>query len=156
VALSAKADANEDIEVLVPSAGVDANVALGFAPGRNDSLRLYLNDRLLSKDGAVAELRSNPTGSWLPMTSPVTLAIQIDGVDVPTSPVNTYSIADQDFVDAETGYQTVASTNSLQSWVQVLNYRIPGITDRVDGGVIVLSSNRGRTSQSALTISVAA
>lgn len=153
VALSAKSDTNEDVEVVVPAVGVDANAALGFASGRNDSLRLYLNDRPLSKDGTIAELRSNPSGMWSPVTSPVTLAIQVDGVDVPTSPVNTYSITDQDFVNAVTGYQTVAATNSLASWAKVLNYRIPGLTARVDGGVIVLSSNKGRTAQSQLVIS---
>jgi len=153
IALFAKSDTNEDVEVAVPAAGVNANIALGFASGRNDTLRLYLNDRPLSKDGAVAELRSNPSGSWSPMSSPITLAIQVDDVDIPTTPANTYSIVDQDFVNAVTGYQTVAATNNLESWAKVLNYRIPGITARVDGGVIVLASNRGRTTQSKLTIS---
>lgn len=153
VAIFAKSDTNEDVEVVAPDSGfTDANEFLGFPSGRVDTLRLYKNDRLLSKDGQLAILTSNAQGLWGATSSGETFVIKVDGVDVATSPVNTYTITDADFVNAGTGYTSVSSTNSLASWVAVLNFKIPGITAEVVGGTITLTSNRGRSSQASLEI----
>lgn len=153
VAIFAKSDTNEDVEVVVPDTGfIDANPVLGFPSGRVDTLRLYKNDRLLSKDGQLATLTSKAQGLWLGTSSGVTFAIKVDGVDVATSPVNTYTITDADFVNAGTGYTSVNSTNSLASWAAVLNFKVPGITAKVVGGTITLTSNRGRSASASLEI----
>lgn len=153
VALFSKADTNEDIEVAEPGTGfVDANSVLGFPLGRVDTLRLYKNDRLLSKDGQLATLTSNPQGLWGGTSSGETFVIRVDSVDVATSPINTYTITDADFVNAGTSYTTVSSTNSLASWATVLNFKVPGLTASVVGGTLTLTSNRGRSSVAKLEI----
>lgn len=153
VALFAKSDTNEDIEVVSAGTGFDdANDVLGFPFGRADTLRLYKNDRLLSKDGQLATITSNAQGLWGAVASGETFVIKVDGVDVATSPVNTYTITDADFVNAGTGYTTVSSSNSLASWAAVFNFKIPGITAEVVGGTLTLTSNRGRRSDASLEI----
>lgn len=153
VAVFAKSDTNEDIEVVDAGIGfLDANSVLGFPAGRVDTLRLYKNDVLLSKDGQLATLTSTPQGLWGATASGETFAIRVDGVDVATTPVNTYTITDADFVNAGTGYTAVSSGNDLESWAQVLNYKIPGITAAVSGGALTVTSNRGRSSDASLEI----
>lgn len=149
VVIFSKSDTNEDIEVVEPAVGFsDSNQVLGFPLGRNDTLRLYKNDRLLNKDGSLATINSNPQGSWALMTSGMTLSVVVDGIAL--API---SFVDQDFVDAGTPYATVSASNSLQAWADVFNFKIPGITATVAGGLIVLTSNRGRNNRAKLQIS---
>lgn len=159
VAIFAKDDTEEDIEVVAPATSfVDANDVLGFSLSRADTLRLYKNDILLSKDGQLASVTGNTPGSWTNgIAAPATLQIRIDGVDVPGStvplnPPNTYTINDIDFINAGTGYLTVSAGNSAESWAKVLNYKVPGITAEVVGGAITLTSNRGRSSQASVEV----
>lgn len=154
VALFAKADTEEDIEVVTPSGDFeDSNTVLGFAAGRVDTLRLYKNDVLLSKDGQLAVYTGNDYGLWNSTVSGETLQIKVDGVDVVLAAgTNLYTISDIDFVNAGTIYRTVSSTNNIESWVAVLNYKIPGITAAASGGAITLTSNRGRTSKAQVSI----
>ncbi len=154
VALFAKSDTEEDIEVVAATGPFeDANPILGFAAGRVDTLRLYKNDVLLSKDGQLAVFFGNDYGLWNDTSSGETLEIQVDGVDVDLAAgTNLYTISDVDFVNAGTEYRTVSSTNSIDSWVTVLNYKIPGITAASVGGAITLTSNRGRTSKASVAI----
>jgi uncharacterized phage protein gp47/JayE len=154
VALFAKADTEEDVEVVEATGDfVDANTVLGFAAGRVDTLRLYKNDVLLSKDGQLAVFTGNDYGLWNSTSSGETLQIQVDNVDVALlAGTNLYTISDVDFVNAGTVYRTVSSSNSIQSWVDVLNYKIPGITAEAVGGAITLTSNRGRTSKARVAI----
>lgn len=152
VALFAKADTQESIEVVAPTSGVDSNAALGFSAGRVDTLRLYKNDVLLTKDGQLASVASNAQGLWQSTSSGETLVIKVDGIDIALSPANTYVISDVDFVNAGTSYRTVSSTNSLVSWATVLNFKVPGITASVVGGTIVITSNRGRTARASVAI----
>jgi uncharacterized phage protein gp47/JayE len=154
VVLFAKSDTEEDIEVVVPSGDfADANTALGFSSGIVSTLRLYKNDILLNKDGAEASLEGTNQGLWESTTSGETFIIRIDGVDVALAAgTNTYTINDVDFINAGTIYRTVSSTNSLESWAAVLNYKIPGITAEVVGGAITLTSNRGRSSKASVEI----
>lgn len=148
VILFAKNDTNEDIEVVVPAdATVDSNEVLGFPLGRNDTLRLYKNDRLLNKDGTLAAITSNPQGSWGLMVSGETLIASVDGISL-----GTITFTDQDFVDAGTGYATLSASNTLEAWASVINFKVPGVTATVTGGVLVLTSNLGRNNRAKLTI----
>jgi hypothetical protein len=57
VVIFSRTDLNEDIEVIIPDSGTNANTYLGFPTGLNYTLRLYKNDKLLYKTGRV---RSSP------------------------------------------------------------------------------------------------
>ena len=149
VRIFAKSDDNEDLEVVAPSSGIDANVGLGFALFRTHSLNLYKNDTLLYKDGVVPEVLTEPQSSWSnTIASGDTLQLRVDGV----STASTYSIDDIDFVAAGTTFSTASSTNSLESWAAVLNYKIPGITARVSGAQLGIRSNRGALATASVEI----
>lgn len=145
VRVFSKTDTNEDIEVAVPT-GIDANPALLFPAGKVDTMRLYKSDRLLSKDGKIATLVSNPLSSWGVLVSGETLTLAIDS----TSAV-TYTFTDADFINAKTGYTTLGR-NSIAAWVSVINAKVPGITASESAGLISISSNVGRTSRAKLQI----
>ncbi len=145
VVLFAKAETNDDIEVVTVE-GNDANDSLGVPLGLNYTLRLYKNDRLLSKDGSSALLYSNAFSFWDTMSGSQTLTIAVDG-----TPAQTYTFTDQDFVDGATGFATLGK-NSVASWITVLNNKIPGITASLNSGVILLTSNAGPVSKAAIEI----
>jgi len=144
VVLFAKEDTNDDIEVV--STEGDANDVLAFPVGRNDTLQLYKNDRLLSKDGLLAVVTSNPVAEWNTLTGAQTVIIAIDK----TAPA-TYTFTDQDFVDQSTGFVTVGR-NTVDAWAAVINAKIPGITAAVAAGAITLTSNAGRVDKAAISI----
>jgi uncharacterized phage protein gp47/JayE len=149
VALSAKADTNEDIEVL----DTGANAYLGFPAGRIDTLRLYKNDRLLSKDGQVASLVGNPQGLWGAMSSPQTLALTLDGIPLVDGVTPGFiTFTDADFVNAGTGFATLSAGDSIAAWAAVFNFRVPGITCTVSADSLVITSNRGRSANASLVI----
>ncbi len=148
VVLEAKGDTNEDIEVTTVALGkTDANLVLAFPTGKNQTSWLYKNDRLMYKDGLIPRLMSEAQTGWAAMTSPMTLAIDVDG----TGGV-TYSFADQDFIDAATGYTLLASSNSLDAWAKVFNAKIVGVTATVSSGRLLLASNLGASSRASLEI----
>jgi hypothetical protein len=147
VVLFAKTETGEDIEVVAPSSGVDANTALLFPLGRNDTVKLYKNDRLLSKDGRTAAITSTAQSTWNTMSSGETLVIAIDG----TAAV-TYTFNDADFVSTNTAYSTLSNLNSIDAWVAVFNAKIPGITASNTSGTLTLVSNAGSLSRAALSI----
>lgn len=147
VVLFAKADTDEDIQVLTPSTGIDANTAFLFPATRVESMRLYRNDRLLSKDGRIASLVSNPPANWGALTDGETLTLDVDGTGS-----RTFTFSAQDFIDAKTGFTTV-SRNTLAAWVKVLNFKIPGITASERSGLIFLVSNADTSSRASLRIS---
>lgn len=146
VRIFAKEDTNEDLEVIEPVGGIDSNDSLLFPSGRVDTMRLYRNDRLLSKDGRLAAVLSNPPSAWGVLSTGETLTIAIDG----TAAV-TYTFVDQDFVDASTGFSTVAA-NSLAAWAEVLNRKVPGITAEAVNGRLELTSNAGRRARASIAI----
>jgi hypothetical protein len=146
VRVFAKTDTEEDIEVTSPSAGTDANLALLFAPGRVDTMRLYKNDRLLSKDGQPAVVQSRAPSFWGTFVSGETLIVSIDG----TASV-TYTFVDQDFIDAKTGY-TAVGRNSVAAWAKVLNAKVPGITAVEANGLLEVTSNIGSSSRAQIKI----
>jgi len=148
VSLFAVADTGEDIEVVAPVQGsIDANIYLGFPTGANNTLRLYKNDVLLSKDGSIASIASNPQSAWGSTSDGETLSIVVDG-----TPAFTVTINDSDFVNAGTPYNTVVSTNSTDSWAKVLNYLIPGVTATANSGIVTITSNLGKTSRASVEI----
>jgi hypothetical protein len=149
VAIFAKDESNDDIQVVPAANGDDANDKLGFPTGLEETLALYVNDRKLFKDGRTATVTSLPQGSWSALSSGVVLNIEVDGITIPTSLT---TVVDLDFQNAGTPYSTVSETNSLDSWAQVLNYKIPGITATVSGASLLVTSNRGRSGDASINI----
>ena len=145
IAVFAKADTNEDIELAVPS-GTDANQWLAFPTGRADTLRLYRDDRLLSKDGRYALVVGKSFSFWQPLSGPQTLILATDN-----TPAVTYTFTDADFINQKTGYITVG-LNSLAAWITVLNSRLPGVTASITLGAIQLVSNKGASGSARLQI----
>lgn len=146
VRIWARSDDHDDLQVVTPTNGVDANNALGFSTERQYTLWLTKNDRALTKDGSLAQIKSLPFGNWKPFTGTQTIQIGVDG-----TPVVTYSIADSAFLDAKTPYAGVGN-NSLLAWAAVLNKTLPGITCTVESDRLVLTSNLGATSDAAIEI----
>lgn len=146
VAIFANVDTNEDIEVIAAQVGTDANDGLGFPLGRNFTMELFKNDRLLTKDGIVASYQSQPFAQWSPMVAPQILAVSIDG-----TPDTNYTFTDQDFINANTGFVTLG-TNSLAAWAAVFNARIPGQTTTVNSGRLVMTSNIGPSARAGIRI----
>lgn len=133
VVITAKADTNEDIQVMAGG----ANDALLFPLHLAQSCYLYKNDVLLNKDGDPAKLYSNPQAEWIPdIVDGATLDVSVDGTGI-----NTYTFHDSDFVNVHSEYYTVASGNSLLSWCKVLESRIPGISATTVDSKILLTSN---------------
>lgn len=148
VTLFARTDVNEDIEVVAGEDDeIDANVFLGLPAGRQDTLRLYKNDRLLSKDGASAVILSEPQGSWSAATGNQTLTVQVDD-----TPATTYTFSDADFVTGGTGYSSLSSSNSLASWATVINRKVPGVTATAMSGRLSIASNRGASSAARVAV----
>lgn len=153
VVVFAKSDSNEWIQSLpVPAIdGSDANRFLGFPIRRVDTMRLYKNDRLLVKDGTLAQIQSYPFSNWASMGPTEDLALVVDGTPLTNLVGGTYTFTAQDFIDADTGYTTVG-TNSAEAWAKVFNYRIPGIASTVVGGIIVLTSNIAYSDRASLQV----
>lgn len=145
LAIFAKTDANEDIE-WVPASISDSNKTFGFPTGRVDTMRLYKNDLLLSKDGKRAIIQGKPFGLWNLISGPQTLQVAIDF----TPPV-TYIFVDADFITAKTGFNVVGA-NTINAWTAVINAKIPGITAFNNLGAINLLSNLGTSSRANIQI----
>lgn len=146
----AKDDTNEWIENIAVADG-DANEFLGFAVHRVDTMRLYKNDKLLVKDGTLAQLESEPLSNWAPLGPTEDLALRVDGTPLTNLVSGTYTFTAQDFIDASTGYASVGK-NSLAAWAAVFEYRIPGIEAAVVDGKIVITSNAGLADKASLSV----
>lgn len=147
VSLSAKADSNEQIQVVGAAVGdIDANDNLGFSTALASSLWLYKNDLLLNKDGRPATLTTKPNTLWTPIVAGATLDIAVDGIAL------TVTINDVDFVNAGTPYVAVSQANDLPSWAKVFNSKIPGVTTTVSGSSLVLTSNKGNSASASIAI----
>ena len=137
------------IQVTTPSDPlvVDANTFLQFPSQKAETLRLYKNNLLLTEDGTTASIFTQPQSLWSPtMASGETLSLAIDG----TAPI-TFIITDAEFV-AEGTYTSLSSSNSLQSWVNVLNANITGITASIVGSTIEITSNLGPVNRAKITV----
>ena len=152
ISVFAKADTQESIQV-VSTIGNDANSIFLFPTNRIDTMRLYKNDKLLVKDGALASITSNSFSSWGSPVSGDTLILQVDGTPVGGSvgEQGYYKFVNQDFVNAGTAFTTVGK-NTVSTWVAVLNYKIPGITASEVNGEIFITSNRGAKAIAQLNV----
>ena len=80
------------------------------------------------------------------LASGETLSLSVDG----TAPI-TFTLTDAEFV-AEGTYTTLSYSNSLQSWVNVLNANITGITASIVGSSIEITSNLGAINRAEVTV----
>lgn len=151
VVCTAKADTDESIQNQLVLDGKDANPFLGFPTGRVDTMRLYLDDRLLFKDGRLATVTSNTPNNWSTLSGPQSLIVSVDGISLSFDGTQFAKFTDQDFINAATGYATLGK-NTLNAWAAVFNYRIPGITASVQAGVLVLTSNRGHLATAGVSV----
>ncbi len=144
----ADTDTQENLEAWPADADeIDANQWFGLSIGRVETMLLYKNDRLLSKDGRTAIITSQPLADWGRITSPATLILAIDN-----TPEVTYEFTSQDFVDQHTGYATLAASNGVDAWATVFNARLPGVTASRAGSSLVLVSNLDNDDRSRLTV----
>ena len=137
------------IQITTPASSlvVDANTILQFPSQKAETLRLYKNAVFLIEDGTTASIFTQPQSLWSPtIASGETLSLSVDG----TSPI-TYTLTDADFI-AEGTYTTLSSSNSLQSWVNVLNNVVTGITASIVGSTIELTSNLGAIDRAQVTV----
>lgn len=148
VVIQAKTEDNEQVQAVGVTFGRNAAELMGFPFNEVQTLRLFKNKTPLSKDGATATLRTERQADWSNLiVSGDTLIVSVDG----TASI-TYTIQDADFI-AEGSHSTVASTNSLESWVNVFNSKLTGITASIVGEQIFLSSNLGPSNRARLEIS---
>ncbi len=151
VAVFAKADTSESIQYNKAAVTIDGNAFTGFGLGRVDTMRLYKNDRLLNKDGALATITSNSSATWASLGPTEDLQLAVDGTPLTNLVGGTYTFTAQDFINASTGYASVGA-NSPAAWAAVFNYRIPGITATVVNGLITIASNLGASSRAQLNV----
>jgi hypothetical protein len=147
VALQAKTETSEYLQKTNPTSGTDAGAALGLTTSEVETLRLYKNNKPLSRNGRTALIESENQTDWSnTITSGETLKISVDG----TAQI-TYTITNSDFLSEGT-HPTVSKTNTLQSWVNVLNTKVTGITASINGNRIVLTSNLGTKARAQIVI----
>lgn len=147
VALQAKAETSEYLEKTTPTAGSDAGEALGMSSSEVETLRLYKNNIPLSRNGRQAVIESANQSDWSnTIANGDTLKLIVDK----TAQI-TYTFTNADFLSEGT-HSTVAKTNSLQSWVNVINSKITGITASINGNRLVLTSNLGTNSRAQVEI----
>lgn len=148
VVIRSKNEGNDTIKIATPTTnGRDAAIQLGFPSNEIQTLRLYKNKVPLSKNGNSAAIFSQSQALWsASIVTGDTLILSIDG----TAAI-TYTITDADFI--ATGlYTQVASTNSLDSWQQVLNAKLTGATVTVVGQQLEVKSNLGANNRAQVVI----
>lgn len=148
VVIRSKNEGNDTIKTATPTtSGRDAAVQLGFPSNEIQTLRLYKNKIPLSKDGNTASIFTQNQQLWsATIVTGDTLILSVDG-----TAFITYTVTDADFI--ATGlYTQAASTNSLDSWQQVLNAKLTGVTVTIVGTQLEVSSNLGASNRAALII----
>ena len=148
IGIRAKADTDESVQVSTPSNSPDANSILGLSDVSQETLWLYKDDALLSKDGRAAVVTTLPQAQWIALPAGPHLTLKVD--NSPT--VLSVTATNADFVSAGTGYTLAASTNSLASWAAVWNYLLPGVTCSAQGAALAFTSNLGHNSRAAIVI----
>lgn len=148
VTIDAKSETEEFLQVTDPTSGTDASIALDLPTSEIQTLRLYKNDQPLSRNGRSAIIESANQIDWSnTIVGGDTLIVAVDG----TAEI-TYTFTDNDFLSEGT-HATVSKNNTLQSWVNVINSKITGLTASINGNRLVLTSNLGSSSRAALSIS---
>lgn len=147
VVLSAKADDNEAIQVADVTTGRNVAELIGLPSNEVQTLRLFKNKQPLSKDGNTASVLSVRQVDWSPsIANGDTLILSVDG-----TAYITYTVTDADFI-AEGTHTFVASTNTLESWVTVLNSKLTGVTASIVGEQIAITSNLGAADRAKVII----
>lgn len=147
VQIQARTNVNEDLEVSGVTLGRNASDLMGFASNKIETVRLFKNKQPLSKDGDTATVSTQRQADWSnTIVDGDTLVLAVDN----TAPI-TYTITNADFV-AEGSQTTVASTNSLESWVNIFNTKLTGVTASIVGEQIVLTSNLGPSNRAKVEI----
>lgn len=128
--ITAVSDTNEDLQVT----GGTANSVLAFPTDERATLYLYVNDRLMSKDGKTATILSDAGTfdfSGLGM-GPWTLTVEVDGK---SANVQTVTFDSSDFA--------VPSAATVAEVVEVINAQLAGVTASaaVNDTKVRLSSN---------------
>lgn len=143
----AKSETNEYIQKTTPTSGDDAGTILDLSSSEVETLKLYKNDVPLSRNGRSAQIESENQNDWAAtITSGETLIIKVDNTSFIT-----YTFINQDFID-QGDFTTVSKNNTLQSWVDVFNAKVIGVTASINGTRLVLTSNLGVNSRAALEI----
>jgi uncharacterized phage protein gp47/JayE len=148
VVIRKKGEGNDTIKISTPTtSGRDAAIQLGFPANEIQTVRLYKNRIPLSQFGNSASIFSQSQQLWsATIANGETLILTIDN----TAPI-TYTILDADFIN--TGlYTSVSSTNSLDSWVQVLNNKLTGATVEQIGSQLKITSNLGANNRAQISI----
>jgi uncharacterized phage protein gp47/JayE len=148
VVIRAKEEGNDSLKAATPTtSGRDAATQLGLPSNEIQTLRLYKNKIPLSKDGKSASLFTQNQQLWSPtIANGDTLILGVDGTSLIT-----YTITDADFI--ATGlYTSVAATNSLDAWIEVLNKKLTGVTVSIVGQQLKITSNLGADNRAALVI----
>jgi len=147
VTVFARTEEDEFIQKTLPTVGRDAGVAIGLPEGEAQTLKLFKNKKPISKNGRVASVTSEQQINWSnAVATGDTLVISADK----TSSI-TYTFVDADFLSEGT-HPTVNRNNSLQSWVNVINTKVTGITASINGNRLVLTSNLGATSRASVIV----
>ena len=143
----AKSETNEYVQKTTPTSGVDAGEILDLSSSEVETLKLYKNDIPLSRNGRSAQIESENQNDWAAtITTGDTLIIKVDSTSFIT-----YTFVNQDFIN-QGDFTTVSKNNTLQSWVDVINAKVIGVTASINGTRLVLSSNLGINSRAALEI----
>lgn len=148
VIIEAKSETIDAIQLSTPTIGNDAGQALTLQEGETLALRLYKNNKPLSNFGQKAIIETTTQSEWSnSLGDGETLIINVDNTqDI------TYTIGHSDFINEGT-YPTLNKFNSLQSWVNVLNKKIIGVTASINGNRIDVVSNLGQSSRASIVIS---
>ncbi len=148
VVIRSKEEGNDSVQTTTPSTSErDASVLLDFPSNEIQTIRLYKNNIPLSKDGSSASIFTKSQENWsATIATGETLILSVDGTGYIT-----YTITDADFI--ATGlYNSVSKNNSLESWVQVLNAKLTGVTVSEIGAQLRITSNLGVVNRASLAI----
>lgn len=148
VVIRSKTEGEDTVKIATPTtSGRDASVQMGLPSNEIQTLRLYKNKIPLNKDGKTASVFTQGQQLWsATIANGDTLILSVDG----TAPI-TYSVLDADFV--ATGlYNSVSSTNSLDSWVEIFNSKLTGVTVSVVGQQLKIASNLGTSNRAQVVI----
>jgi len=138
---------SDNIQVTVPSTGIDANEFIGFSLSQAINISLFKNDNILYEAGITASVVTRAQSSWSPaITSGVTLIYSVDK----TPPV-TATFTDADF-QAFNIAATCSSITDINIWVEVFNSLMPGVIATVQDNTVLFTSARGENSAAAITM----
>lgn len=139
--------AANDIRVLEPTTGTDANEILGFSKVIAYTMLLYKNDQPLFQDGKTAAVLTRSKSSWSnAIVAGDTLQYIVDNTTVVTA-VFSLSV----FQEIEPT-ATVSFLTSAEIWAQAFEEVMPGVSARIVEDQIELSSNLGQNSRAAIQI----